>query len=92
MGLSNTQQAKLDKMIEYLTTGHLESFGGYPYDYGIFGKSLVVASLDDAKDRQRTSLDTYKIKDLLAWHDEATALAAEENLGWIDAVIATMPE
>lgn len=71
-----TDQEKLDRVIEYLTESHLEFHGGYPYDHGIIedAQTVIVASLDDSKDRLRTQLETYFIPDLMVWFDEAAEI------------------
>jgi hypothetical protein len=37
---------KLEAVIEYLTTRHLEMQGGYPFDYRWFGNKLAIAAID----------------------------------------------
>ena len=81
------------KMIKFLTESHLDAFGGYPYDWTIIGDQVVVAELDDGKDRQRTQLAIWTVPELLAWHDRAVAeQAADVECDWIDACLEAYPE
>lgn len=64
-----TDEQKLEKVIEFLTESHLDSDGGYPYDYSThFRGYIVVASLEyDGS----TQIDVYKKRDLIRWYDRA---------------------
>ena len=62
---------RLEQIITYLTESHLELFGGYPHDYAWVGTTLVVADLDDRKERNQTMLKTYERRNLLEWYRRA---------------------
>jgi hypothetical protein len=62
---------KLRGMVEYLSERDLEAQGGYPYDCRWFGRTLVIAGLDEAKAYGVTKLELYKRKELLRWFDRA---------------------
>jgi len=63
-----------DDIIEFLTEDHLSIFGGYPHDYDWIGDTLVVADLDDAKDRHRTMLRKWSSKAIDEWVRDANRL------------------
>lgn len=71
---------KMDRVIQFLTQGHLESEGGYPYDYLEEGDVFYVAELDDGKERQATLIKTYSHKYLIDWYDRAHCYLSENNL------------
>lgn len=73
--MSETDQEKLDYIIVFLTERHLDLYGGYPLDWAWIGNTLVVADLDDGKDRNRTELRQYERDKLIAWYDAARKLA-----------------
>ena len=54
-------------VVLYIVSGHLNSFGGYPYGHEWVGDELVVASLDNAKDRCRTQIDRYPVDLIRQW-------------------------
>ena len=66
-----TNEEKRDRVIRYLTESHLDSEGGYPYDYDVFMGVVFIAGLDDAKERNRTELLTYNTQHLVDWYDRA---------------------
>jgi hypothetical protein len=74
-----TDDEKLERMIKFLTESHLDVFGGYPYDCVWIGDTLVVASLDDFKERHRTQIEKYDRKKLIDWHDRAVEFVEEEG-------------
>lgn len=65
-----TEDEKVEAMLCWVTTGHLESHGGYPFDWHWCGDTLVVAGLDAAKDCA-TEIVLYTRSQLLAWFDRA---------------------
>lgn len=83
---------KLERVIEHLTTSHLETFGGYPYDHSWIGSTLVVAALDDRKERNATQIETYDYKALLRWYDQAVEFAEQEGEEMETAFYETAPE
>jgi hypothetical protein len=70
-----TQEEKLDRVIQWLTEGHLESEGGYPYDYETHAGRVFIASLEDDLE---TELLSYDLKALEKWYDRAAAYVAEQ--------------
>ena len=74
--------SKLIEIIEFITESHLDLFGGYPYDYAIDGDTLWVAELDDGKERARTMLVKYSIKELRRRLLESKEMAQEQGLEW----------
>jgi hypothetical protein len=70
---------KEERVIKYLTQGHLKDYGGYPYDYIIHSGLLHVATLDDSKDRKRTLIETYNYLSLSILYDEACDYIATHN-------------
>lgn len=62
----NSQEA-IDKCAFALSTRHLAAHGGYPYDTMQTDDSLIVAELDDGKDRNRTVLCAYSLQDCEEW-------------------------
>jgi hypothetical protein len=68
---AKTDKAKLEIMVAFFTESHLDIHGGYPHDYIWIGDTLVIADLDDGKDRNRTQIVTYKRAKLLAWYSRA---------------------
>jgi hypothetical protein len=62
-----TDKNRLDTMVEFLTESHLDVFGGYPHDYRWIGQTLVVADLDDGKERNATQLLVTNRSALIAW-------------------------
>jgi hypothetical protein len=71
--ISNEQ--RLDELIEFLTEDHLDTVGGYPYDYCWLEDKLIVAGLDAGKEYNRTQVEIYDRKQLLAWHKRAERFA-----------------
>jgi len=82
----------LEKVIEFLTESHLDTYGGYPYDYEIHDDYLFVAELDDGKERAATLLKKYPIAALEAWYKEARKFKAEYKEDWTCAFFETMPK
>lgn len=81
---------KLKRMIAFLTESHLDSNGGYPYDFKWIGDTLAVASLDHD---EATQLKTYERDALIAWHDRAVAYLKEDpEETWATACWETMEE
>ena len=74
-----TDENKLERMIEFLTESHLDVFGGYPYDYEWVDDTLIVAALDDAKERHRTLIGKYNREELIDWYDRAVDMFETEN-------------
>lgn len=72
-----TDDKRLEEIIEYLTMGHLDWAGGYPYDYAWFGSKLAIASLDPGKDYRRTQIILYEKRRLIAWHKRAEKFAKQ---------------
>lgn len=68
-----TDEKKIERMIEYLTESHLLAHGGYPYDYEYEDGDdhVLVAELDDGKDRNRTLLIRYETQKLIDHYDRA---------------------
>jgi len=88
--MTKTKEKKLDKMIERLTTGHLEHAGGYPYDWVRIGDEIVIAELPADNE---TRIARYYVGDLIAWHDAAIAEMKEyPDTDWASACIDTMPK
>ena len=58
---------EFSKIIEFLTESHLESNGGYPHDYAFVAHHLVIADLNEAKERNQTQLKVYKFSTLRKW-------------------------
>ncbi len=71
---------KVDRVIEYLTEGHLHSDGGYPYDFVEHAGKIFVATLDDAKERNRTLICVYTIRQLETWYNRAVKHIKEWDL------------
>lgn len=84
-----TNDKKIEKVIEHLTESHLETHGGYAYDYQWIGEYLVVAGLDDAKERNRTKIDTYHRGNIIAWYDRAEAFLKDNPVHLSDALFET---
>lgn len=61
----------MEKVIAFLTAGHLDLYGGYPYGWIMYKGKVFVASLDDGKERNRTQIDEYDVSYLLEWEKEA---------------------
>jgi hypothetical protein len=80
---------KLERVIQHLTTSHLETFGGYPYDHDWIGSTLVVAALDES---HATKLGKYDRKALLGWYDQAVEFAEQEDEDMATAFWETAPE
>jgi hypothetical protein len=72
-----TDKDRLNTMIEWLTENHLDSLGGYPHDWKWIGNTLVVADLDDRKERNATLLVTYQKIELLRWCKRAEKFMSE---------------
>ena len=88
-----TDPQRISEMVEYLTEGHIDAHGGYPYDHCLREAELIVAALNDGEDRAATQLEIYPVSDLVAWHKRAEAeMAAFPDEDWIEALIATMTE
>jgi len=62
-----TDKDRINTMIEFLTESHLDTFGGYPYDWLRIGDKFIIAELDDGKERNCTMLRTYKKSQMIAW-------------------------
>lgn len=72
-----TNEEKIEKVIDYLTTSHLDSFGGYPFPWRRIGDSIVIAS--SFPDTGKVTLEVYEDTELAKWYDGAALLMAE---GW----------
>ena len=83
---------RLEKMVKFLTEDHLETVGGYPYDWDIIGKRLIIAGLDPGKDYAATSLSSFRVGDVLKWHDRAMLARQKDDLTWEEACYETWPE
>lgn len=87
---------KVDAVIAFLTESHLDTFGGYPHDYMEFRGWVIIADLDDGKERNRTVLRTYKRKTLIRWYDDAVSEYGgspdDEDSTFIDALFETQPD
>ncbi len=72
------------RVIRWLTESHINAYGGYPYDFEIHAGKLFVASLDDGKDRNRTTIDVYDVKSLAAWYNDALSqlIQNRDSLEW----------
>lgn len=66
-----SKEEKTERMVQFLTESHIQTHGGYPYDYIIRGDVLFVAALDDRKERARTEAIAYSIAGLSDWYDRA---------------------
>lgn len=76
---------KVAAIVQFLTESHLFAFGGYPHDYMIIDdKWLVVADLDDGKERNRTSLYALKLSTVVKWYDEAVREWDDSRDCWED--------
>lgn len=74
-----TSEEKLERVIAFLTDSHLETYGGYSYDYVECCDVIYVASLDDSKERCRTLIESYRKEHLVAWYDLALAYLKEDE-------------
>jgi len=93
MGLRLSRKGKIDAMIEFLTTSHLEADGGYPYDYTRIGDVVVIAGLHDGGQDNETEISQYKEGDLVKWYDRAVRyLMANEDAGLGEAIWETAAE
>ena len=63
----------IEKVIAVLTASHLDTYSGYPYDWIEHEGKVFVASLDNAKDRNRTQIDEYDVDNLRQWEQRARA-------------------
>ena len=80
----------MEKVIAVLTAGHLDSFGGYPYDWTEHEGKMFIASLDDGKDRNRTQIESYPLNELRAWEIRARRWREEEpDASWSECVNET---
>jgi hypothetical protein len=77
--LRHTDDDKFDVIIAFLTEDHLDVFGGYPHDWAEVAGKVIVADLDDRKDRQRTELLIYDRRTLIEWYDDAVRWLAQET-------------
>jgi len=69
----------LDACVELLTESHLETWGGYPYDYERDGDTLWIAALDSGKDNAATRLERHYITTILTFAFQAQKHAAEDG-------------
>lgn len=83
---------KVMAVVAYLTESHLDLYGGYPYDWIAIDQWLIIAELDDGKDRNRTSISTYKRKTIIDWYDSAVHQLDCGADDIIDALILSMPD
>jgi len=77
-------------IVLYLVCGHLDNFGGYPYDYEWIGNELVIAELDDSKDRCRTLITRHPEAFIVQWAanaDEAIREDEDEEFERLDDAI-----
>ena len=81
------------ELVLYLTEGHLDGFGGYPHDYEWVGDHLVIADLNDGKERNQTQLVVIKRSVLADWELAARAFMAEyDEFDYEESVEETRPE
>jgi hypothetical protein len=62
-----TDADRINTMVEFLTENHLDNHGGYPHDSIWIKDTLIIADLDDGKERARTMIVTYKKDTLIKW-------------------------
>ena len=79
-------------LVAHLTEGHMETWGGYPYDWRWFGDELVVAALDPGKDHHATVIEVYEEGFLMRWAGDAVAYAEGEGCGFSDALRESRPD
>lgn len=70
---------KIRRVIHYLTVGHLEFDGGYPYAYVIDRGVVHIAGLSFSKDLRGTELSSYRLEDLVVWYDSAVQYIVDYN-------------
>lgn len=98
IGLTNpsltlTDDDKVDALIVFLCESHLETHGGYPHDCMELRGWVIVADLDDFKDRNQTILRTYRRRTLIAWYDAAVRMMGEEpDLDIVSTLFETAPD
>lgn len=71
---------KTERVIQFLCEEHLWIYGGYPYDSCVLADQVVIASLDDAKERNRTSLEFFSLSLLNDWYDRAREYIKQNKL------------
>jgi hypothetical protein len=76
-GQSLLRRQKIDRVIEFLTHGHLWDEGGYPHDHEEYAGRVFVADLDDGKERAATEIRSYGLYELSLWYDRAAALVRD---------------
>jgi hypothetical protein len=63
-------------VLNVLVNGHLDSDGGYSYDWEQIGDKIAIASLDGDNE---TQLLSYSIEYLIEWQEAAAEMYEEEN-------------
>jgi len=48
------------EVMEFLTESHLDTDGGYPYDWTQIDDTVVIATLDDGKEGNAAPSTTYR--------------------------------
>lgn len=71
-----------DIILNELIASHLKVWGGYPYDYCIQEETVIIAGLDDAKDRNRTQLMWHDISMLKEWQSAWELREDEDDSIW----------
>lgn len=71
---------KLNSITDLLLNSHIDIIGGYPYDYTWVGDILVIATLDDRKERNATKIEKYTRKQLLKWYAKAFKLNPKDPI------------
>jgi hypothetical protein len=74
MGLMT--QEKVDRVVRWLTTGHLNAIGGYPFAYQIWRGRVFVAVVTN----HTSDIETYDEYDLPDWYDRAEDFLIDNHM------------
>ena len=84
---------RIEKVLEYLCESHLETVGGYPYDWIEYQGQYFIAELDGFKEYGATLIKQYSREQLLTWYEEAKQYRREtRNADWEEAFGETTPK
>ena len=79
------RRQKVERVIEFLTHGHLFALGGYPHAHEEYAGRVFVAGLLHGEAGAATQIRSYGLHELSLWYDRAAALvrdvAAEVGVG-----------